>query len=143
MVSHDLRTPLTSIQFSLAIILEQSKEQLPAEVLEELEAAERNSDNLITLINRLLDVEKIESGKLELDLDEMKVVDLINRARDAVAPFASRHGVTIGPRKMDSRTNADEDSLLQVLVNLLSNAVKFSPKGARNRFSGKARFSVA
>jgi PAS domain S-box-containing protein len=131
MVSHDLRTPLTSIQFSLAIILEQSKANLPGEVVEELEAAERNSDNLITLISRLLDVEKIESGKLELDLDEMKVSNLVNRARDAVAPFASRHGVGINFSQSDLRTTADEDRLLQVLVNLLSNAIKFSPKGGQ------------
>jgi PAS domain S-box-containing protein len=137
MVSHDLRTPLTSIQFSLAIILEQSKEKLPGEVIEELEAAERNSDNLITLISRLLDVEKIESGKLELDLDEMKVSNLINRARDTVAPFASRHGVGVKFGKTDLSTTADEDRLLQVLVNLLSNAIKFSPKGGEVKLDVK------
>src|SRR5262249_54794446 len=131
MVSHDLRTPLTSIQFSLAIILEQSKDKLPGEVVEELEAAERNSDNLITLISRLLDVEKIESSKLEFDLDEINVANLTTRARDPSAPFASPHGVAINFSKTDLRTTADEDRLLQVLVNLLSNAIKFSPKGGQ------------
>ena len=131
MVSHDLRTPLTSIQFSLSIILEDAPEKLPPGVLEELKAAERNSDNLITLINRLLDVEKIESGKLELDLAQMSVANLMNRVRDATAPFASRHGVTIDFSRDDLTLVADEDRLLQVLVNLTSNAIKFSPQGGR------------
>jgi PAS domain S-box-containing protein len=131
MVSHDLRTPLTSIQFSLAIILEQSQGKLAQDILEELQAAERNADNLITMINRLLDVEKIESGKLDLDLAPMQVANLVNRARDAVAPFASRHGVAIDFTDTDLKTTADEDRLLQVLVNLLSNAIKFSPHGGR------------
>jgi PAS domain S-box-containing protein len=131
MVSHDLRTPLTSIQFSLGIILADAPDKLPQGVLEELQAAERNSDNLITMINRLLDVEKIESGKLDLDLEEMNVANLISRTRDAIAPFASRHGIELDFSKSDFRMVADEDRLLQVLVNLISNAIKFSPQGGR------------
>lgn len=167
MISHDLRTPLTSIQFSLSIILERSsqrssegpsarssqrsfeepKEKLPADVIEELEAAERNCDNLITLINRLLDVEKIESGKLDLDLAEMSVANLIRRTKDAIAPFGERHEVAIEWGSADMKIIADEDRLLQVLVNLLSNAVKFSPKGATVKLQveaqkGRVEFAV-
>jgi PAS domain S-box-containing protein len=131
MVSHDLRTPLTSIQFSLSIILEDNPDRLPPDVVEELRAAERNSNNLITMISRLLDVEKIESGKLELDLDELSVAALIGRVRDALAPFGERHGVTIVFNDCDHRLVADEDRLLQVLINLISNAIKFSPKGGQ------------
>jgi PAS domain S-box-containing protein len=129
MVSHDLRTPLTSIQFSLHIILSESPNNLEPEVLEEIKAAERNCNNLIDLINSLLDVEKIESGKLDLDLAPMKVANLISRAHDAVSAFAIRNGVVLDFHQSDLEIVADEDRLLQVLVNLLSNAIKFSPKG--------------
>jgi PAS domain S-box-containing protein len=129
MVSHDLRTPLTSIQFSLSIILSQPTDNLAADTLDEIKAAERNCNNLINLINSLLDVEKIESGKLELDLAPFKVSNLISRATDAVAAFAQRNGVTLDFAPSELQVVADEDRLLQVLVNLLSNAIKFSPKG--------------
>jgi len=131
MVSHDLRTPLTSIQFSLSIILENSSGKLADSDVEELEAAERNCNHLITLINRLLDVEKIESGKMDLDLAQMSVAGLIKRAADAVNPFAMRHGVTLVFGNTDVSIVADEDRLLQVLVNLISNAIKFSPSGGK------------
>ena len=130
MVSHDLRTPLTSIQFAINIALEGIKGTASEDALEELKTAERIGDNLISMINGLLDLEKIEAGKLQLNLSEMKISNLVKRSIDQVQAIATANGIKIEKPTEDMRIVADVDRLLQVLVNLLSNAVKFSPNGS-------------
>jgi PAS domain S-box-containing protein len=135
MVSHDLRTPLTSIQFAINIALEGMKGTVPEDALEELKTAERIGDNLIGMINGLLDLEKIDAGKLQLNLSEMKVSNLVKRSVDHVQAIATANGIKIETPAEDIRIVADIDRLLQVLVNLLSNAVKFSPNGSTIKVS--------
>jgi PAS domain S-box-containing protein len=135
MVSHDLRTPLTSIQFAINIAIEELKETAPPGALDELKTAERIGESLINMINALLDLEKIEAGKLQLSMSEMKVTNLIKRSVDQVQSMANASHVEIETPVNDIVIEADVDRLLQVMVNLLSNAVKFSPEGGKIKIS--------
>lgn len=130
MVSHDLRTPLTSIQFALTIVLEAAGTSLDEFLLEELTAAETNATSLITMINGLLDVEKIESGRFDLEIKRFSAAPLLKRAASTVKAFAEKHEVTVQVQPTECQVDGDEDRLLQVIVNLLSNAIKFSPAGS-------------
>lgn len=130
MVSHDLRTPLTSIQFAISYVLLMAADKIPPDALEELEAADRIGENLINFVNSMLDMEKLEAGRLELNLERMKISNLITRAVESVQGFAHRNEITVEKPLTDAVLVADEDRLLQVLVNLLSNAIKFSPRGS-------------
>ncbi|HEY9714706.1 MAG TPA: ATP-binding protein, partial [Chroococcales cyanobacterium] len=130
MVSHDLRTPLTSVQAFLELLSVDAYGALNDTGKESLEMTESSVARLISLINDLLDIEKMESGMLELHIDELSASDLVNRSVHAVSSFANSQGVKIATREdIDVDFSADEDRLVQVVVNLLSNAIKFSPKG--------------
>jgi signal transduction histidine kinase len=134
MVSHDLRTPLTSIHGMLSLLSVGACGQLPPKALEAIQVAERGSTRLIALINDLLDIEMLESGQMNMDLKNGSTSALIKRSVEAVAGFASLHNIEIKvpepEPKNDYQLYADEDRLVQVLVNLLSNAVKFAPNGS-------------
>ena len=127
MVSHDLRTPLTSVQASLTILSEGVLGTLPARACKEVCTAENNTTRLINLINDLLDIEKMEAGKLAIDCRLVEVVPLFDRAVESVKAFAQKQSVNIKIIDADMRIYADGDRIIQVLVNLLSNAIKFSP----------------
>ncbi|MDB5930383.1 MAG: domain S-box protein, partial [Polaromonas sp.] len=128
-VSHELRTPLTSIRGSLGLVLGGVAGELPEAVKSLVGIANNNCERLIRLINDILDSEKIESGKMRLDL---KAVDIVELARQAMADnegFAAAHGVRLQLQAPDAPLQvwSDSDRLIQVVTNLLSNAVKFSP----------------
>lgn len=130
-VSHELRTPLTSIRGALSLIIGKFSAGLPAKALQLLETANRNSERLTLLINDILDLEKIESGRLEF---EFKAVDLLSVASQAIVAnegYGHQHQVHL--HLADAPESAfvwgDEHRILQVFANLISNAVKFSPAG--------------
>jgi len=130
MVSHDLRTPLTSVQGFLELLGAEAYGPLSEQGYDSLEMTEGNIKRLITLINDLLDIEKMESGMLELHLQPTDMTLIIKRSIEAVAGFAQKQGITVMmPDKQKQPVEADGDRLVQVIVNLLSNAIKFSPKG--------------
>ena len=131
-VSHEMRTPLTSIKGALGLIAGGATGTLSDAAQRMIDIAANNTDRLIRLVNDTLDIERIESGLIALVRTE---VDLSELVRDAVAimrPVAEREGVQIvvddgdvaGPRVM-----VDGDRIIQTVTNLLSNAVKFSPAG--------------
>jgi PAS domain S-box-containing protein len=126
-VSHELRTPLTSIRGSLGLLASGALGSLPDEVVEVVAIAERNAVRLIALINDILDLERLETGKIELQFGEVPVESILSRAIESVATFGQKHGVTVEAPEVSSMIWADADRIVQVLVNLLSNAVKFSP----------------
>ncbi len=130
-VSHELRTPLTSICGALGLVLGKFSEKLPEHLRQMLEMAERNSHRLTLLINDLLDLEKLESGRLEFNLTNLDLLQLARRAVEENDAYARKHDVKL--RTKTALTTAliegDEYRLLQVFANLISNAVKFSPKG--------------
>ena len=130
-LSHELRTPLTSIIGSLQLINSGVLWEIDKETLELTTIAERNGQRLLDLINDILDVEKIESGKLTLFLEDLHLGELINESLALNRGFAERFKVrlaTVGVLP-PVKVNADRKRLLQVMTNLLSNAAKFSPEG--------------
>jgi PAS domain S-box-containing protein len=130
-VSHELRTPLTSIRGSLGLILAGVMGEVPGEVRHLIEIAERNSTRLIALINDILDIERLENGRLEMQVAVVDAARLLRRSVESIQSFAAEHDVVIRvDANPDVRLQVDEDRMLQVLVNLLSNAIKFSPRGS-------------
>lgn len=129
-VSHELRTPLTSIRGALGLVLGKAASHLPAKVLKMLQMAERNSERLTLLINDILDLEKIESGRLDFDLVVVDLATLAQQAQIDNQGYAAKHQVTLTlDRQVKSAlVYADSHRLLQVFANLISNAVKYSPE---------------
>ena len=131
-LSHELRTPLTSIIGSLQLINSGVLGDIEKDVLEMTSIAERNGQRLLDLINDILDVEKIESGKLTLFSEPLPLGELLTESLALNRGFADRfkvHLVTSGELQAVT-VNADRKRLLQVMTNLLSNAAKFSPEGS-------------
>ena len=134
-VSHELRTPLTSIAGSLGLLSAQVGSGLDARAARLVEIARSNADRLVRLINDILDIEKMESGRMPFNHEELDLQARLVAARDAMAGYASEFGVSlrfeVPPGSAPALVSADRDRLAQVFDNLLSNAVKFSPpKGA-------------
>lgn len=127
MVSHDLRTPLTSVQASLTLLSEGVLGSLPVRAHKEITNAENNTSRLINLINDLLDIEKMEAGQLRVDCQKTPVLPIFERSFEAVKAFAEKQNVNIKIVDTDLEIYADGDRIIQVLVNLFSNAIKFSP----------------
>ncbi len=128
MVSHDLRSPLMSVQVSLELIQSGAIGELQARMGKEVNAASRNVKRLIELINDLLDIEKMEAGRLDMHITKQQVLPLIESAIDSVSGTASKKGIFIQSPIFDVTIDCDHQRFVQVLVNLLSNSIKFSPE---------------
>jgi PAS domain S-box-containing protein len=130
-LSHELRTPLTSIIGSLQLINSGVLGDLDNDVAELTAVAERNGTRLLDLINDLLDIEKIESGKLTLVPEVFKLGELVRESLILNKGFAERFKVRfeLMGAPPDRAVHADRKRLQQVMTNLLSNAAKFSPEG--------------
>jgi two-component system, OmpR family, sensor histidine kinase VicK len=129
-VSHELRTPLTSLRGALGLLAGGALTNRPEKTQQMLEIAISNSDRLVRLVNDILDLERISSGKTELHSTLCSAEDLLRRAagvqqtrspRPNIRIFFAAHGVNVW---------ADPDRILQTLNNLISNAIKFSPEGS-------------
>jgi signal transduction histidine kinase len=148
-VSHELRTPLTAIKGALGLLLGGAVGDLPAQARAMLDVANRNSDRLLLLINDILDIQKIESGRTAFKQEPVDLVQLVEQGLEANGAYARTFGVTLAlDRRVEAvRVTGDPDRLAQVLANLLSNAVKFSPPNGRvgvavTRDGGAIRVSV-
>lgn len=129
MVSHDLRSPLTSIQFFLTMLSEGKYGELTQKGAEKSQSANRGASRLLALVNDLLDLDKLESGRFDMELKNIPVLTVINRSLDAVRPIAEKQNISFEVPDTQEYVHADEDRLIQVMVNLLGNAVKYSPEG--------------
>jgi PAS domain S-box-containing protein len=141
-ISHELRTPLTSIHGSLGLIAGGALGDLPPKVRQMVSLAERNSRRLIGLINDVLDFERLESGRIELEIGPVSARVLVEQAVETARGFAEQHHVEIETSLEETEVLADEGRAAQVIVNLLSNAVKFSPPGSRVRVEIEPRGEV-
>lgn len=132
-VSHELRTPLTSIRGSLALIAGGVVGELPAAVKPLVDIAHKNSERLILLVNDILDIEKIESGKMEFSAVPVKLMPLLKQALDGNHAYAEQYKVSyeLESELPDAMINVDANRMMQVFANLLSNAAKFSPAGSK------------
>ncbi len=131
MVSHDLRTPLTSVQGFLSLLSVEAYGQLTDSGKESLELTEGSVSRLIGLVNDLLDIEKMESGMLTLQIDRCSVESIFKRSLEAVSAVASQRAINLRIASgQPLEVKADSDRIVQVVVNLLGNAIKFSPEGS-------------
>ena len=130
-LSHELRTPLTSIIGSLQLVNAGVVGDLNKDQAELTEVAERNGQRLLDLINDILDIEKIDSGKLTLYSEPMSLDTLVSESVKLNQGFADRYNVKLTATGLGSSitVNADHKRLLQVMTNLISNSAKFSPAG--------------
>lgn len=127
-VSHELRSPLTSIKGAMGLLLSKSAGELPDKAVSLLEIAHRNADRLILIINDILDLDKISNGEMDVELKAVDLSELIKEASNANAMLQQRFGVQVEMIGMDAIVpfNTDPNRFIQVLTNLLSNAYKFS-----------------
>ena len=126
-VSHELRTPLTSIRGALGLLSSGILGEVNDKATNLLRIALTNSDRLVRLINDILDLERIQSGREPLAFRNVQLAEIVGQAIDGMAPVAEAAGVQLIHDTTQVEIAADPDRLLQVLTNLLSNAVKFSP----------------
>ncbi len=130
MIAHDLRTPLTSIAFTLELMAKTQSSNLPDEWRKRLLATENNCARLVVLISDLLDLEKLRSGKFEVFLQTCNLSELIESSFESVHGFAEQNRIDLKIQKTEASVLAARERIVQVLVNLLSNAIKFSPEGS-------------
>ena len=131
-LSHELRTPLNAI-LGWSHLLRTAAAQFPEELQEGLEIIERNARSQAQIIEDLLDMNRIISGKIRLDVQRLELSPVIQAAIDTVMPAATAKGIRLAPilNPLAGPVSGDPNRLQQIFWNLLSNAVKFTPKGGR------------
>jgi signal transduction histidine kinase len=129
-VSHELRTPLTSIQWSVENLLDGIPEQPGPKVKEYLEGVHDSSQHLGRMIENLLDVSRIEAGRIEIFAEKLNVLDEVNKVLDILKPLADKKDIRLKVMQTEELTvKADRDRLRDILTNLLDNAIKYSNQG--------------
>ena len=145
--SHELRTPLTSIRGALGLLTGGVVGDLPDSAQRMLDIAVQSTDRLIRLINDILDLERLSSGKLSLALEACEAAGLISRAVEEIRGAADEVEVEVRAGSVDGRVWADPDRIIQTLTNLVGNAIKFSPRSTTVEVSAQlegdhVRFAV-
>jgi signal transduction histidine kinase/ActR/RegA family two-component response regulator len=137
-MSHELRTPLTAIGgFSELLTLDTSD----PEQADWARSIQRASRHMLALVDDVLDISRIEAGKLQMSLESVSVAEVIDGALDLTRPLAARHQVELHGTAQDARSRhvrADHQRLKQVVINLLSNAIKYNRPGGAVRIESEA-----
>ena len=130
-VSHELRTPLTPIKNALSILASGRCGHLEENAIKFVDMAKRNVENLTNIINDILDINKIEAGKMDFNYKLMNIHSVIENVRANFDCVAKEHEIIFNTQEQDNLPDifADSQRLGQVLTNLVSNAIKFTPKG--------------
>jgi signal transduction histidine kinase len=143
-MSHELRTPLNAIIGFSEALLEKMFGEMNAKQEDYLKDIHSSGRHLLSLINDILDLSKVEAGRMELEVSEFHLPSALQNAMTLVRERAQNHGITLKlhvDRKL-GEIRADERKFKQIVLNLLSNAVKFTPDGGRvevdARRNGKA-----
>jgi CheY-like chemotaxis protein len=146
-VSHELRTPMNSIKGYVDLILDGDTGEINHLQREFLQTVQRNTRRLVSMINDMLDIERIESGGIEFDLRPLVLSDVVEQALSLVKPQADEKKISIEviEPELVGRVLADFDRTLQVLTNLLSNAIKYtpSPPASPGKVSVEVQFQEA
>lgn len=133
MVSHDLRTPLASVNINISNMTSGVCGPLPEGGARLLSSASSNMQRLTSLVNDLLDLDKLDSERLILDVECISLRDVCEASVEALESMASSAGVELVAPHSDAAVMADERRLVQVVTNLISNAIKFSPRDGKVR----------
>jgi signal transduction histidine kinase len=144
-MSHELRTPLNAIIGFSEVLAEKMFGDVNAKQAEYLQDILESGRHLLSLINDILDLSKIEAGHMELEPAEFDLSGAIDNALTLVRERATRRGITLG-RTIDERlgiVHGDERKVKQILLNLLSNALKFTPEGGRIDIGGRLDGEIA
>lgn len=128
-VSHEIKTPITSIRLFIDYLLSGDYGKLSDKGRQRAESAKSNAEKIITLINDLLRIEKMRTGKLEMFIERVSVDQLIERSIESVADIARLKDIGITSEKTGLMVNADAKWLVQVMVNFLANAINSSSHG--------------
>ncbi len=130
-VSHELRTPMNAIIGYTKLMLDGLDGEMTAQQQTDLFRVAQAADNLLGLINGLLDLAKIEAGKMELNIEEVNITDVTDEALELVRPHADEKGLQVRSVIPQGLPNvwADRARVRQVLANMLANAVKFTERG--------------
>ena len=130
-ISHELRTPLNSIIGFTTILLEGMAGPLNEEQGTQLDMVKRSATHLLSLINDVLDVSRIEANQAELDADEFVLGEVVTSVIDSVEPLARTKKLEVRARGRDPRVvmRTDKRKVRQILLNLVGNAVKFTDEG--------------
>lgn len=136
-MSHELRTPLTAIIGFSEILLDNVMGELNKEQKESLGEVLKNAENLLQLINSILDLAKVEAGKMELSLEVFPIHQVVTEVQQTVSPLIARknHDLVINIPSDLPHMTADPRKLRQVLLNLVGNAIKFTPERGRIEIS--------
>lgn len=129
-VSHELRTPLTSIRGSLGILESGVFQDRPEKAQQMMQIAVNNSDRLVRLVNDILTLERLESGKAPLVMESCQITDLMQQAVQSVQTLADQSGIVLSLTPTPGTVWAAPDAIVQTLTNLISNAIKFSTSGS-------------
>jgi len=130
-MSHELRTPLNSIMALSRTLIMQAKDKISSEENKYLEIIERNGKNLLNLINDILDLSKIEAGKLEITLQTFSINSIIQNIKENLSSIAEEKEIKIYLDLADNlpKIESDPEKVYQILQNVIGNAVKFTQKG--------------
>lgn len=149
-VSHELRTPLTSIAGSLSLLNAGAAGEVPEAARGLVAIAARNADRLRSLVDDLLDLDRIDSGRLGLNPEHVDLCEVLSEVVEANQPFALNLGVSLAAELPGAPLliTTDPGRLGQIVTNLISNAAKFSPPGSAvslslDQHEGRARIRVA
>jgi len=139
-MSHELRTPLNSILTLTSVLLRKMSGELNAEQMKQLRIIQRNGDNLLRLINNLLDLSKIEAGRMESNPAHFQLRKMIRATLESIHPLCQRKKIKLELRldkNLPEYLFSDEEKMRQVFINVLNNAIKFTEKG-KITFSAQA-----
>ncbi len=127
-VSHELRTPLTSIKGALGLLKGSVEKEMAPAGKRLIEIASSNVDRLTTIVNDILDLEKISAGNVAFNFEDINLRELIDAAVRDMSPFAVTHKTTLSVDlpDFDLSIHADRGRMMQILANLISNACKYS-----------------
>jgi signal transduction histidine kinase/HAMP domain-containing protein len=130
-MSHELRTPLNSVITLSELMSSRGAGKNPEKDAEYLRIIQHNGYHLLSLINDILDLSKIEAGRMDVSRRDFKAALPLERALDTTRPLAAKKGLRLNVRRDEDPTmHSDEDKVYQILLNLVSNAVKFTEEGA-------------
>jgi signal transduction histidine kinase len=138
-VSHELKTPLTSVQMAVHLLLEEVVGPLTSKQVELLLAARQDADRILAMINNLLDLARIEQGRVKLDLQPISAAELLGEAVERMRPQAEDAGITLETdvSGQDLSVMVDRDRMDHAIDNLIVNAIQHTPRGGSIRLAAR------